>query len=246
MMYLLPILLADNDFGICIQIVVVLLFVVVPILLKAFGGSARQPDRTPAQRRRPKPTGAEMSSNRPPGDADIEEFLRRAEAKRRGGQAGRTGAVRPRPQPQRQPVANPFNVAPQDELEIVEAEVVAQPVPMGAEDQMESRFESSINTTDFDQRAERLGDRVEHADDAMEARLQTVFDHGLGDLSKTPATVATVDVTPAPEDAASTVGKATTAAPSAASRIAQRMRSPQGMREAVVLREILERPEHRW
>jgi hypothetical protein len=187
-----------------------------------------------------------MPIDRSSTDAEIEDFLRRAEAKRRGGQVGPAQPVRPRPQPQPRPqgVANPYLAAAADD-EIVEAQVVvAQPVE--PDDELESRFESSISTSDFEQRAQRLGDRVEYADDAMESRLHAVFDHGLGDLSHAAAEVATADFTPAPEDAASTVGKARVAGASAASRIADRLRSAQGMRDAIVLREILEPPEHRW
>jgi hypothetical protein len=247
-MHPLPILFADGDFEMCVQIVVIALFVIVPVLLKAFGGSTRQPDRTPRKPGKPQQAGAKMPGNRSSYDHEIEDFLRRAEAKRRGGAAGqpRPGHPRPqpRPQPQRQPVATPYYPAPEDELEIIEAQVVAQPVSPGGE--FESRFESSISTADFEVRAQRLGDRVERADDAMEARMQSVFDHGLGEISKVSATVATADVTPAPEDAESTVARATAAGPSVAHRIATRLRTPGGMRDAIVLREILEPPEHRW
>jgi hypothetical protein len=244
-MHVLPILFADDDdIWVFVRLAFIALIVIGPVILKALGGSARQADRTPPpKRKKPQPSGAQMPSDRSSTDAEIEDFLRRAEAKRRGGPAGQALPVQPRPQPQRQPVANPYLVSG-DEAEIVEAQVVAQPVALG--DEMESRFESSISTSDFEQRAQRLGDRVEHADDAMESRLHAVFDHGLGDLSQVSATVATADVTPAPEDAASTVGKSQVAAASVAHRIAARMRSASGMRDAIVLREILEPPEHRW
>jgi len=243
-MHWLPILFADDDdVAFIVKMVIFALFLIGPAILKALGGKARQTDRTPPPKKpkKPQPSGADMLDDRASKDAEIEDFLRRAEAKRRGGQAQ---PARPRPQPQAQPVANPY-LAPVADAEIVEAQVVmAQPVGPG--DEMESRFESSISTSDFEQRAQRLGDRVEFADDAMESRLHAVFDHGLGSLSQTAAEVATADVTPAPEDTASTVGRARVAAATAASRIADRLRSAEGMRDAIVLREILEPPEHRW
>lgn len=241
-MHLLPILLADDDdVWVFIRLAIIALIVIGPVILKALGGSPRQADRTTTPRRRkPEPSGEEMPMDRSSTDAEIEDFLRRAEAKRRAGQAGPSRPIQPQPQG----VANPYLAAAAD-AEIVEAQVVvAQPVEPG--DEMESRFESSISTSDFERRAQRLGDRVEYADDAMESRLHAVFDHGLGDLSTAIADVATADVTPAPEDAESTVGKPKIAAASAASRIAGRLRSPEGMRDAIVLREILEPPEHRW
>jgi hypothetical protein len=243
-MHVLPILFADDDdIWMFVKLAFFALLVIGPAILKALGGSSRQADRTTTPKpKKPQPSGAEMPSDRSSTNAEIEDFLRRAEAKRRGGQAGQAPPARPQPRPQ--PVANPYLAAAAD-AEIVEAQVVmAEPVAPG--DDMASRFESSISTSDFEQRTQRLGDRVEHADDAMESRLHAVFDHGLGSLSQTPAAVATADVTPAPEDPESTVGKARVAAPSAASRIADRLRSAGGMRDAIVLREILEPPEHRW
>jgi hypothetical protein len=125
------------------------------------------------------------------------------------------------------------------DIEIVDAQVMP-------DDGVGTPLTPSISTADFERRTERLGDRVEQADDAMEARLHAVFDHGLGDLSSRPATVATAEYTPAPEETPTPGDADAAAALAAATSLAARLRSPQGLREAIVLREILERPEYRW
>ena len=61
-----------------------------------------------------------------------------------------------------------------------------------------------------------------------------------------PATVAMADYTPAPEESPTPSDADAAAASAAAASLAARLRSPQGMREAIVLREILERPDYRW
>ncbi len=231
----LPILIAD--IGEIIKIALVLLFIVGPLLFRLFGGSERQPDRTLPRRRpqRPRPQGP-GGPQRPAGptkaDAEIEAFLRRANAQRGGGPPRAVEVVPPKT-PQRARRPKPIG----DEL-IIEAEVLP-------EEGVQTRIQSSINTSDFAQRAERLGDRVEQSDDLMEAHLHGVFDRKLGSLSEKPAQAATADVTPAPQEAAHDPDARRPVAPAAAGLIAL-LRSPQGMRDAIVLREILDRPEQRW
>jgi hypothetical protein len=226
----LPILFADV--GTVIQIALVLLFIFGPVLFRLFGVAERQPDRTPPQQpRQPRP-----QPQQPPSDADaeIEDFLRRANTQRGGRASADVEVVQPRP-----PYAGTQRpIQPQVDMEIMDADTVP-------DDRLESRITSSINTSDFDRRADRLGDRVEQTDDAMEAHLHATFDHDLGKLSGKDSTVTTAGVTPAPEEDTDRAAE-TRAANAAAGRLLARLRSPQGMRDAIVLREILEPPDQRW
>jgi hypothetical protein len=234
----LPALFADIEQ--IVQVVLLLLFILGPFLFRLIGGSERQPDRTPP-RRRPRPA-APGQKPQPPGqstplESEIEDFLRRAEAQRRGTPPAEVEVIEPRPQPGHT-LAKRAGQRDVD-IEILDAQVVP-------DEGLGTPLSSSINTSEFERRSERLGDRVEHADDAMEARLHAVFDHGLGDLSRRSASVATAGFTPAPEESPAPGASERAAASAVAASLAARLRSPQGMREAIVLREILERPEHRW
>jgi hypothetical protein len=229
----LPILFAD--IGELIWVILVLIFVVGPFVLRLFGGTERQPDRTLPRRRPqpPRPAGQQQPSN---VDAEIEDFLRRAQKQRGGESPDEVEVVQPRQQPR--PALATRAPEPVADAVVIEAE----PVTEGGL----GKLASTISTSEIERRVGRLGDRVEQADDLMEARLHAVFDKGLGDLSQTPMTAATADYTPAPEEEATTGEGKKAAAHSAAAGFAARLRSPQGMRDAIVLREILERPESRW
>ncbi len=230
-MHALPILIAD--IGQVIQVALVLLFIVGPLIFRLFGASARQPDRTVPKRRpqRPNPPAQGRPS---PVDSEVDAFLRRANAQRGGEEPVAVEVVMP---DSMQRPRRPRRMARPVEEVIIEADVMP-------EEGIQSRIQSSINTSDFDERAERLGDHVEQADDTMEARLRGKFDHSVGNLSTTPTSVVTSDVTPAPEEAAAQQEKV--AANARVASLVARLRSPQGMRDAIVLREILERPDQRW
>lgn len=77
----------------------------------------------------------------------------------------------------------------------------------------------------------RLGQEVALADDRMDARLHKAFDHNVGQLS---SRQETTDALPA------------ASARSLADDVRQALRSQTSVRNAVVLNEILQRPEHRW
>jgi hypothetical protein len=83
----------------------------------------------------------------------------------------------------------------------------------------------------FDTRAARLGKTVGLADDLLEARLHDTFDHQLGGLSTRPS------VERPPAEAV---------ADSEAAKLVRILRDPDSLRQAILLREIIDRPEYRW
>jgi hypothetical protein len=87
----------------------------------------------------------------------------------------------------------------------------------------------------FDTRAAELGKTVGLADDLLEARLHETFDHQLGDLGKRPSIAAAASPPASSQDAESELAK-----------LIQILREPDSIRQAIVLREIIDRPEHRW
>lgn len=90
---------------------------------------------------------------------------------------------------------------------------------------------SSFGQHDFNKEVADLGSRVKQADEQFDRQLQKKFDHELGSLASRPS-AAPVEPTPQP--------------PSPATQIAAMLANPDGVRQAVILNEILHRPTDRW
>jgi len=171
---------------------------------------------------------------------EVEEFLRRAAARRAQAEAKRREqqqqASQPGPPPvQRQPlVQRPASIAqslPQVEplVEIIEAE----------EADTSSRFSSSVarhlsGTTEIARHASSLGAEVDQADDKLQARLSKTFDHQIGQLKDT--------TTAAPVKQAMQSSETLLAS----MNLTRLLSNAQSIRNAIILSEVLNRPEHRW
>ncbi len=107
-------------------------------------------------------------------------------------------------------------------VEIVDAMVVAEP----------DRLTTHVDTSQFERRAEHLGEDVGQADENLEAQLQAKFDHKLGALDDAPGMPAAVEQSPV-ED-------------TLAREVAQMLRQPNSVRKAILLSEILTPPADRW
>ncbi|MGL4512553.1 MAG: hypothetical protein ACRCT8_05630 [Lacipirellulaceae bacterium] len=86
------------------------------------------------------------------------------------------------------------------------------------------------------EQAAHLGERIAQTDERAAERVHQKFDHPLGRLSATADTSAT----PTPAGGAGQAGQST------AARLRERLASPAGMREAIILNEVLARPIDRW
>ena len=100
-----------------------------------------------------------------------------------------------------------------------------------------------MSTAAFSQRVATLGAAVDQADDRMESHLQEKFVHGLGQLgTRTGAAAAsTLD-----QSKAVPPSQATATPAILASEVISMLRNRQQLRTAILLSEILQRPEHRW
>ncbi len=156
---------------------------------------------------------------------DIEEFLKMAAARRREAQPS-APATPPRQTPQKTPPkqkkqpARPSLVVSESEVEIVptKRESVAKHV------------ESHIDTSRLKKHAEKLGEKVGRADDVLEARLHQTFDHQIGRLVRPES--ATGDPAGKPKPPTRT-----------ASSLLAMMASQHNVQQAIVMSEILKRPE---
>jgi len=167
---------------------------------------------------------------------DVEEFLRRVAQMRAAAEAQARGQ---RPAPSQQaapPQAPPVTarlVPVREEVvylkpaapEVVEAEVadVGERVSRRVTDDMRGAAEIAEHTR-------RLGEEVHSADSKMQAHLHQVFDHRLGQLREMAA-----------DDKATSVEQPK--GDSAAGDFLKMLRSPNSIRDAIVMAEILRRPE---
>lgn len=165
---------------------------------------------------------------------EIEEFIRRAAERRKQtqGQGQRKPATRPQEsQPQ------PAQQRPRPRLaqpEVVEAEIVSAEVV----EHVSGYVAQHLSSQQFTERASHLGEETALADDKMEAHLHQKFDHQIGRLAP-----STLDK----QSAAATAGAAPTVSYiSSSADLANLLRSPQSIRNAIILSEILNRPEHLW
>jgi hypothetical protein len=86
------------------------------------------------------------------------------------------------------------------------------------------------------QHAQQLGAEVDLADDKLEAHLHQVFDHKVGDLKRSTMEAGAISPSQAARDAP---------LPGAVS-IAAMLVDPQSLRNAILMAEILRRPEENW
>jgi hypothetical protein len=171
---------------------------------------------------------------------EVEEFLRRVAQMRQAAEA-QAKAQQQRPVPAKPP-APPRAQPPQrlvparqerKPVEPAEAEVVEAQLLDRAESFSRRVAQDLRGAEQIAEHTRHLGEEVDRADDKLEARLHQVFDHQIGQLrTSTMEAAATLSTDPA---AAGTAGT-----------MMQMLRSPQSMRDAIVMAEILRRPDDRW
>ena len=174
---------------------------------------------------------------------EVEEFLRRvaqlraqAEAQARA-QQQRPGFQPPQQMPPQRMTPPPARLVPQQEevvyLEPAEAEVVdAELAELG--DDVGRHVQQHIRgPAEIAEHTRHLGEEVDQADDKLESRLHQTFDHQLGRLKKTASDTAAVEHTKPAPDVTLT-------------EIRTLLATPANIRDAIVMAEILRRPEDRW
>ncbi len=228
---LVPLIADIGDIiGVLVFIVIGLLSVVGQIMNKA--KENRQKAAPP--RPRPRPPQPQLRQQQPqprqqqgPLVNEIDQFVRQA-AQRRGeggrqpvaqGQGGRPQPIQRRPLVQQPPV----EAVPVELLEPVadDAASVAEHVRT----HVSSRHVGTVGSR-------TLQSQVDQADENMEEHVHEVFDHKLGRLSGMPGETADQSGTSIP--------------PTAAAGMAAMLADASSIRQAIVLSEILQRPEHNW
>ena len=95
------------------------------------------------------------------------------------------------------------------------------------------------------QRDAHLGSVIEQADEQMEDRLEQRFEHTVGRLAST-STSAEAPQVPLRTDTSAAQTPSGVGVPTSARELAQLLRSPRELANAIVLTEILKRPVDRW
>jgi hypothetical protein len=179
---------------------------------------------------------------------EIEEFLKRAAAMRarQQGVAPATPAAPPVQAPVAPPLASPLNPLARSvplptrlsNLEVQDAEVIEAEEVSG--DDVADYVTRHLDSSKFSQRASRLGSDIKSSDEGIEAHLHQTFVHRLGQLG-----AATTQTEESILDEDENAARAAASAISPVS-IATMLRSPQSLRNAIILSEVLNPPHHRW
>jgi hypothetical protein len=211
-----------------------------------------QPQGQPQPARAAQPAGQQADPLR----NQVEEFLRRAgraapgdregPAQRRvrpaGGNEIEVLIDEPAAMSERRPLAEPFRPMEQQAPTAPPPPVTGQrkarpsrqPVSPRRETVAEHVAESvAAHTRAIGEQSSRLGQRIIQEDQQFDAQLKAKFDHSVGTL--TGSNIAAEEV------AAMSQGGSQVAL-----QLAEMLASPDGMRQAIVLNEILRRPSERW
>jgi hypothetical protein len=215
-----------------------LIFVAVVFIIWIFnnlmGDKAKAKPR-PMQRPMPppKPTEGVPEAGRQAGQqplvGEIEEFLQRANRKREEKARRKQGSKAPK-------VAKPAPVARQPARRLVDGGSESQQFEVTTGRSVAEHVQQHLNTSQFAERAAHMvDDDIAKNDAEREAHRRQVFDHKLGTLSDTStgAAKAATEATAAARD----IG---------AIPIGNLLANPDSLRQAIILNEILTRPEQRW
>lgn len=162
---------------------------------------------------------------------DIEDFLRRAAQRREQ----KPAPVQRQPAPQQPAPRQPQRLV---EPEIVEEIQIIEPDILRGETVAE-HVSGHIQTAGFEERLSHLGEDVDHSDDRMEAHLHDVFEHDLGQLG---AKTSIAEESTLDDDSPPPKGPARLSTADVLAMLSQ----PDSIRQAIILTEILNRPEDRW
>lgn len=147
----------------------------------------------------------------------IEEFLKMAAARRQQG-------AQQQPQQNRQPQKQPIII--EDEVEIVDAQTVEKR-------SHPNRFETKVDTSDVERHAAHFGKNISQKHDRVEQRIHEKFDHDLGKLNVPDDQTISDDAYEHKEDRQSQF----------MSEIIDMLSKPQTISQAIILNEVLKRPE---
>lgn len=159
---------------------------------------------------------------------EIEEFMRRAAERRASRGTRRAGE-------QAETVAKTASPA-----QPVQAQVVAEK-PVGG--QVADHVKKYLDEDAFARREDSLGKEIAQADSEIDQHLRQTFDHRVGQLAAVPGEAAAPTAAAEPPELA---GLTADSASPFTTGLLDLMSDPDSLRQAIVLNEVLRRPEERW
>jgi|GEM_PF-1659390 len=233
----LPVLLAVG-LDTIVQIVVVL-FIMLSALANGLRRSGDEKPARPPQRRVPpqrQGQGKAPPQRQAPADpvrAEIERFLERAIQKRA-----------PRPADPPRPLA--AHAAPRPlAADIVEPEMIEPAAVLGRS--LKEHVREHLETESLAARPPALGTRIEQADEMLESRLSDVFGHRVGRLAPSAGRGERPAVAEGTDSPVWSTPAAAASVPAVTgSELAALLRSGTSLKQAILLTEILRRPQDSW
>lgn len=216
------------------RLIVIGVFIVIWLFNHFLGGKANaKPPQRQQPAMRPQAGAAKPPPDQPqPLAGEIEEFLKRANQKRQD---------RTRKKPPVKVAAKPI-ITSVPARRLVQTSTDKQDFEISVSNSVSEHVQKHLDTHEFSDRAEHLVDDIKKGDVDRATHLKQVFDHKLGRLADTSNTRSDQQIK---LDTASQV--ATDAATiAAATPIASMLANPESLRQAIILNELLTRPEHRW
>lgn len=239
----LPLLPLAIDLGDIIRLIFLFLFLGVGAIRLFTDAANAQKQRQKGPPPPPDPDEARDKRKRDPQESirqEVEEFLRRS---------GQQRDDRPAPQRNRPPrievIAAEEEFAPQPTPRVAPEKPRVPPVaapPLSAKEARKKKsrerqeIEPRFRREEFAQRATELGGVVSQTDERLEARLAQKFDSRLGNLADMRRIREAADQQRDNRDTA----------PPLAQELLKTLTTPAGMKQAIILREILDRPIERW
>jgi len=228
-------LLADVDIGELIKLIIIFLIFIVPAIGQIM-----------AKVRRVQPPAGGAKPQRPPAGGvaeEIEQFLRRVAGERQAAKppAPQRPQQAPVAQAARPPAAKPKGAKPAAKPVLKTPPQTAQ-APAGTArpvvGQIEEHVKQRLSTDKLQARTQRLGVEVAQADRQIEQHLHKVFDHDLSRLPAAPSGGEAAGEPPAQQ--------APEVPPTLAAGLPALLSSGMAISQAIVLSEIIRRPEERW
>lgn len=203
---------------------------------------------------------------------EAKEEARQAARRKLAQQQEREKAHQPKRMIERQPSGEALEVAEEDEVDtflrqaqerkqhrpkserqhrpkpaVSEAAAATTPAtttikPIGAE--VGEHVQKYLSTDEISQRTSRLGGEVAAADTTVDQRLHQVFDHQVSQLAAVPGEAAKPPTAVGPTELTGEVPSEEAA--SLAYDVVNLLSNPETLSQAIVLNEILHRPEERW
>lgn len=181
---------------------------------------------------------------------EVEEFLRRAAARKAGGRQPQQAPKLPtveKPAPRRlsqEPAQRREQAVEAEVVEASEGPSLTGPRPTGAG--VASHVEQHLDEREFTQRAQHLS-HLKQTGGGLAEHVQQTFEHRVGTITRgSPAQIASTAMEPAAEvmERVSAGGQAL--GQNFAAELAALLRRPEDVRTAVILSELMRRPEERW